>query len=54
MKKVRDLLYDLTHMWNLKNKTKLREKRSDLWLPEAGNRGQSEEGGQKVKLPVIR
>ena len=43
----RQVLYDLTYMWNLENKNnanKLIEKSSDLHLPEAGHGGGHIEG----------
>ena len=43
----RQILYDLTYMWNLKNK-RTHRKRVDSWLPGGGGTG---EGGQ---IPVLR
>ena len=49
----RQILYDLTCMWNLNKQTnKTYRRRTDWWQPEAGGRAVREmgEGGQKVQI----
>ena len=33
-------LYNLSYMWNLKNKVKLKVQRTYWWLPEVGDKGE--------------
>ena len=55
----RQILYDLSYMWNLKKKKKKKEhpqkRRSDLWSLEAeSGGGGTGKGGQKVQTFSIR
>ena len=52
----RQILYDLTYMWNLKKKKEHPQKRrSDLWSLEAeSGGGGTGKGGQRCRLSVIR
>ena len=52
----RQILYDLIHMWNLKNKQKLSSwiQRTDRWLSEAEGVERGELVVQKYKFTVVR
>ena len=51
--KERQILSDLTYMWNRKGKQKTKSnsqvQRTDWWLPEVGEGVQMGEGGEKVQ-----
>lgn len=47
--------YAVIYIWNLKPPTKLAEKETNLWLPEAEGQGEgNEESGKRYKFPAIR